>query len=148
MSESEMKDPANGTNVFGMPLFGFPKMGLPGVVGDLADQGFARARTACQQMAEALDETYSCNARGTADYGLKLIEISHANVTSALDFYADLLDSKSATDVLTLSTEQARKAFAMASEQNKELRELGRKLATETGGQIRNNFARVFGHAD
>jgi hypothetical protein len=50
-------------------------------------------------MAEAPRETYSSNARSATDYGLKVIEISHANTASASDFFALLLGSKSVTDV-------------------------------------------------
>ncbi|MFB9264351.1 phasin family protein [Bradyrhizobium erythrophlei] len=147
MSESEVKVTVNGTNIFGMPLLGFPKIALPGVIGDLAEQGLARARATSEQMTEALSETCSWNARGATDYGLKMLEISHANAASALDFFAHLLDSRSATDVLTLSTEQARKAFDMASDQNKELREIGQKLATEMAERVNKHFAGVLHHA-
>ncbi|WP_338690524.1 phasin family protein [Bradyrhizobium sp. 26S5] len=142
-----MKVTVNDTNVFGMPLLSFPKIGLPGVIGDLADQGFSHARAASGRMTEVLGETYSCNARGAADYALKVIEISHANAASALDFFAHLLGSKSAADVLTLSTEQARKAFDTASDQNRELWALGQKLATETSEPVRKHFAKVLRHA-
>ncbi len=142
-----MKVKVNDTNVFGMPLSSFPKIGLPGVIGDLAEQGFAHARAASGRMTEVLGETYSCNARGATDYALKVIEISHANAVSALDFFAHLLGSKSAADVLTLSTEQARKAFDMASDQNRELWALGQKLATETSEPVTKHFAKVIHQA-
>ncbi len=85
VSESEVKAGLNGTNGFGMPLFGFPRIGLPGVFGKLAEQGVARAQEGCEkikatsgEMAEALRETYSSNGRSATDYGLKVIEISNA----------------------------------------------------------------------
>ncbi|MGF6307815.1 phasin [Bradyrhizobium sp. i1.8.4] len=142
-----MKVTTNGTNIFGMPLLDFPRVALPGAIGDLAEQGLVRAQAASKQMTEALGEAYSCNARGATDYGLKVFEISHANAASALDFFVHLLGSKSATDVLTLSTEHARKAFDMASDQNKELWALGQKLATETSEPVKKHFARVFHQA-
>src|ERR1700726_2834350 len=133
-----------------MPSFGFPKFALPGVLGELSEQGVARAREGCekikaasQEMAETLRETYSSNARSATDYGLKVIEISNANTASAIDFFVHLLGSKSATDVFTLSAEQARKAFDTASAQNKDLWELAQKLATETGEPLRKHVAKV-----
>ncbi len=142
-----MKVTVNGTNVFGMPLWSFPKIALPGVIGALAEQGFARAPAATEQMTEALSEMYSCNARGATNYGLKVFEIAHANTACALDFFAHLLASKSATDVLTLSAEQTRKAFDMATDQNKELWMLGQKLAAEVGDAARSRFAKVLHQA-
>ena len=133
-----------------MPLLGFAKIALPGVIGELAQQGVARAQQGCEkikaaseQMAVALRETYSSNARSATDYGLKVIEISNANTASAIDFFAHLLGSKSVTDVITLSAAQARKAFDTTSAQNKDLWELAQKLATETGEPIRKHVVKV-----
>jgi hypothetical protein len=117
VSESEVKAELKGTNGFAMPSFGFPKFALPGVFGELSEQGVA--------------------------YGLKVIEISNANTASAIDFFVHLLGSKSATDVVTVSAEQARKAFDTASAQNKDLWELAQKLATATGEPLRNHVAKV-----
>jgi phasin len=147
---SEMKAGMNGTNGFEMSLFGFPKIALPGVIGELAEQGVARAQQGCEkfkvaseEMAEALRQTYSINAKSTTDYGFKMFEISNANTASAIDFFAHLLGSKSVTDVFTLTVEQARKAVDTASAQNKELFGLAQKLATETGEPIKKHFAKV-----
>src|ERR1700731_1444780 len=111
-----------------MPLFGFPRIAVPGVFGELAEQGVARAQEGCEkikaaseEMAEALRESYSNNARSATDYGLKVIETSNANAASAIDFFAHLLGGKSVTDVFTLSVAQARKTFDTASAENKEL---------------------------
>ena len=150
-----MKVTLNGTNIFGMPLLGFPKVPLPGAISELAEQGVARAREGCEnikvaseEMTEALRETYSSNARGATDYGLKVLEISTANAGSAMDFFIHLLGSKSVTDVFTLSAAQARNAFDTASDQNKELWALAQTLATETGEPIRKHFAKVLHQAN
>jgi phasin len=149
VSEDEVRAGLNGTNGFSMP-FGLPKIALPGMFGELSEQGIARAKESCEkakaaseEMAEAWRETYSSNARRATDYGLKLIEISNANTASAIDFLSQLLGSKSATDVFTLSATQARKAFDTASAQNKDLWELAQKLATETGEPIRKHVAKA-----
>ena len=39
MSEGEVKAGLNGTNGFAMPLFGFPRIALSGVFGELSEQG-------------------------------------------------------------------------------------------------------------
>ena len=152
MSESEMKVTLNGTNVFGIPLLDFSKIALPGIGGNeqalaRAREGFEKIRAASEQMTEALRETFSSNARGATDYGLKVFEISNANAASALDFFVHLFGSKSPTDVYALSAAQARKAFDTASGQNKELWALTQKLATETGEPIRKRFTKVLHQA-
>ena len=152
MSEAEAKVGLNGTNGFAMPLSGFPGIAL---LGELSEQVVGRAQQSCEkvkaaseEMAVALRENYSSNARGATDYGLKVIEISNANTASAIDFFALLLGSKSVTDVFTLSAAQARKAFDTTSAQNKDLWELAQKLATETGAPIRKCVAKVLHQAN
>jgi phasin len=152
VSESEMKVTANGTNVFGMPLPDFSKFALPGIGGNeqvltRTREGFEKIKAASEEMSEALRETYSSNARGATDYGLKVFEISNANAASALDFFIHLCGSKSATEALTLSAAQTHKAFNTASEQNRELWALTHKLATETGEPIRKHFTKVIHQA-
>ena len=154
MSESEMKvttngTTANGTNLFGMPLPDFSKMTLPGIAANeqalaRTREGFEKIKAASEQMTEALCETYSSNAKSATDYGLKVFELSNANAASTLDFMIHLCGSKSASDVLTLSAEQTRKAFVAASDQNRELWKLAQKLATETGEPIRKHFSKAF----
>src|SRR3979409_1744490 len=92
-----------------MPLFEFPRIALPGMFDELAKQGVARAQEGCEkvkaaseEMAEALRETYSSNARSATDYGLKVIETSNANTAFAIDFFAHLLGGKSVTYGITL----------------------------------------------
>ena len=150
MTESEVKAGLNGTNGFGMPLLGFPKIALPGMFGEFSEQGVARAREGCEkiktaseEMTEALREAYSSNARSTTDYGLKVLEISNANTASAFDFFIGLLGSRSVSDVVSLSASQVRKTFDAVSGQNKELLALGQKLATEASEPIRDHFAKL-----
>ena len=131
-----------------MPLPDFTKMALPGITGKeqvlaRTREGFEKIKAASEEMTEALRETYSSNARSATDYGLKMFELSNANAAATLDFMIHLCGSKSATDVLNLSAEQARKAFIAASDQNRELWTLAQKLATETGGPIRKHFSKV-----
>ena len=142
-----MKVTANGTNVFGMPLPDFSKIALPATnehVLARTREGFEKVKSASVGMTEALRETYSSNAKSATDYGLKIFELSSANAASTLDFMIHLCGSKSATDVLTLSAEQTRKAFVAASDQNRELWTLTQKLAAETGEPIRKHFNKVF----
>jgi phasin len=150
MTESETKAGVRTANDFGMPLFGF-KLAFPGMFGEFAEHGVARAQEGCEKikgasegMADALRETYSSTARSATDYGLKVIEISNANTASAIDFFAHLLGSKSVTDVVSLSAAQARKGFDAVSAQNKELWELAQRLAMETGEPVRKRVTQVF----
>jgi phasin len=135
---------------FEMPLFQLPKMAMPGAFREIAEHGVVRVKENCEkmkaaseEMADVLRETCSSNAKGAADYGGKLIEISNANTTSALDFFTNLMGTKSLSEIMTLSAAQARRNFDVASAQNRELWDLAQKVATETAEPIKKSFTRV-----
>ncbi len=133
-----------------MPLFELSKMAMPGVFRGIAEQGVVRVKENCEkmkaasgEMADLLRESYSTHANGAADYGVKVIEISSNNTTSAFDFLTNLMGSKSLSEIMTLSAAQARKNFDVASAQNKELWDLAQKVMTDTAEPIKKSVARV-----
>ncbi len=122
----------------------------PGVAGALAEQGIVRAQERCAeikaasgQIADAWRESYSANAGSATSYGLKVIDISSANTAAAMDFFVQLLGSKSPSDVFAVSAAHARKTFDATSAQNRELWELTQKLATQAGEPVRKSVARI-----
>ena len=148
MSESEVKPELNGTS--GIPLLRFSNAAFD----EFAGQGIARAQEGCEklkaasaEMTDALRDSYSSNAKSATDYGLKIIEISQDNTASAIDFFTDLLASKSVTEIFTLSATHARKTFDTTSAQNRELWGLAQKLAQETSEPIRKQVAKAFNRA-
>ena len=134
---------ANGKQGFDMPLFA-----MPGIFRGIAEQSVVRdncekIRAASGEIADILRETYSTNAKGAADYGVKVIEISGVNTNTAFDFLAHLMGMKSLSEIIQLSATQSRKNFEVTSAQNKELWELAQKVATETAEPIKKSFTRV-----
>src|ERR1700732_130699 len=147
-------DPANvqagEKRGFDMPLFELPKMAMPEVFRGIAEHSVVRVKENCEkmkaasgEMADVLRETYSTNAKGAADYGIKVIEISNDNTTSAFDFFTNLMGTKSLSEIMTLSAAQAHKNFDVASAQNKELWDLAKKAAIETAEPIKKSVARA-----
>jgi phasin len=123
---------------------------IPGIFRGLAEQSVGRVKENCEKMkatsgevTDNIREAYTCNAKGAADYGAKVIEISSINTQSALDFLTDLMATKSLSDIMSLSATQSRKNLEAASAQNKELWELAQRVATETTEPIKKSFAKV-----
>jgi phasin len=136
---------ANEKRGFDVPLFA-----MPGIFRGIAEQGVVRARdnyekikASSGEIANILREIYSTNARGAADYGGKVIEISGVNTDSAFDFLTNLMDTKSLSEIIQLSVTQSRKNFEATSAQNRELWELAQKVATEAAEPIKKSFTRV-----
>lgn len=139
---------------FEMPLFELPTMAMPGIFRGIAEQSAMRVRENCEkmkaasgEMADVLRETYSTNTKGAADYGLKVIELSSVNTTSAFDFLTDLMGTKSLSEIMKLSAAQSRKNFDVASAQNKELWDLAQKVATEAVEPIKMSFTKILQRA-
>lgn len=134
-------------NAQGFDMTLFP---IPGFFRGFAEQSVGRVKENCErikvasgEMTDNLREAYACNAKGAADYGAKVIEISSVNTQSALDFLTCLMATKSLSDIMSLSATQSRKNLEAASAQNKELWELAQRLATETAEPIKKSFTRV-----
>jgi phasin len=143
-------DQATEKRVFDMPLFGLPKIAMPGVFRGITEHSVVRVKENCEkmkaasgEMADVLRETYSTNAKAAAAYGIKVIEISNDNTTSAFDFFTNLMGTTSLSEIMTLSGAQAHKYFDVASAQNKELWDLAQKAAIETAEPIKKSVARV-----
>jgi len=136
---------SNEQQGFDMPLFDLPK-----AFRGIAEHSAVRAKENCENMKAAsgqiagiLQEAYSANAKGAADYGVKVIEISGVNTNSAFDFLSNLMGTKSLSEIMNLSATQNRKNFEVASAQNKELWYLVQKVATETAEPLKTGFTRA-----
>ncbi len=91
-----------------------------------------------------LEDTYTTAAKGAADYNLKVIEAARANTNAAFDYARELLDVKSFSEIIELSTAHARKQFDAVSEQTKELAALAQKVATETAEPLKSGVTKAF----
>jgi phasin family protein len=69
--------------------------------------------------------------------------MANVNTKTAFNFFGDLMNTKSLSEVIKLSAEHAHKSFDVVSAQNKELWELVQKVTTETADPIKQGFARV-----
>jgi phasin len=130
--------------------FDLPLFAMPGIFGGIAEQTVVRAREGCEKMqaasgeiADIFRETCSTNAKGAADYGAKVVEISGVNTNSAFDFLTTLMGTKSLSEIMKLSATQSRKNLEVASAQNRELWDLAQKVATETAEPIKKSFTRT-----
>ena len=118
-------------------------VGSPSRNAKRAREHYEKMKAASGEIADILREAYSTNAKGAADYGAKVIEISSANATSAFDFLTLLMGTKSLSEIVQLSATHSRKNYETTTAQSKELWELARKVATETAEPIKKSLTRV-----
>ena len=136
---------------FEMPKFDMPKFEIPAAFREFAEKGLTQAKenyekmkTAAEEATDMLEDTYTTAAKGAADYNLKVIEAARANTNAAFDYARELLDVKSFSEVIELSTTHARKHFEAVSEQTKELAALAQKVATETTEPLKSGVTKAF----
>jgi phasin len=129
------------------PQFDFPRFEFPAAYRDLAEKGLAQTKQNYERMKAAAEETsglfettYATAAKGAAEYNLKMIEAMRANMNANFDFFASLLNVKSPSEVVELSSAHARKSFETASEQSKELASIAQKVSNDTAEPIKAGF--------
>jgi|SRR5262245_43051218 phasin len=136
---------------FDLPKFDLPKLEVPAAFREIAEKSVAQAKDAyervkavAEEATDLLEDTYTTAAKGAADYNLKVIEAARANTNAAFDYARELLDVKSFSEVIEISTAHARKQFETVSEQTKELAALAQKVATETVEPFKSGVTKAF----
>lgn len=135
--------PATPMAAFGAPAFEMPKLeGLTGLR-EFTERGVAQTREAYEKLRNAAEEANAAleavsttAAKGTAEYGRKLIDAAQANSNAAFDYAVELLGAKHVSEVAELSSDYAKKQCEALSEQTSTLSALAWKIATDTAGQI------------
>jgi len=135
---------------FDLPKFDLPKLEVPAAFREIAEKGVAQAKdayervkAAAEEATDLLEDTYTTAAKGAADYNLKVIEAARTNTNAAFDYARELLDVKSFSEIIELSTAHARKQFEAVSEQTKELTALAQKVATETAEPLKSGVTKA-----
>ena len=136
---------------FGMPSFEMPKMEVPVAFREFAEKSVSQAKENYEKMKTAAEEangllegTYTTVSKGATEYGFKVIEAARINTNAAFDFASELMNAKSFSDFVELSTAHARKQFETLTSQSKELATLVQKVATETAEPVKESVSKVF----
>jgi phasin len=149
---------------FGLPEYGIPNVEMPKfdlsntempeAFREMTEKGlahvrdtYAKAKVASGEAADLLQNTYATVIKGANNYNLKLFEIARTNTGAAFDHAHELLDVKSPSEFIELTTEQMRKQFDMFSAQNKELCALAQEVATEAAEPIKIGVSKAFNKA-
>jgi phasin len=139
---------------FEMPRFEIPKMEVPAAFRELAEKGVSQAKenyekmkAAAEETTDLIEETYATASKGSAEYGLKVIEAARANTNAAFDFLSEYMTVKSLSEALELSTAHARKQFEMITEQTKELTSIAQKVAADTAEPVKSGMNKAFNKA-
>jgi len=150
-SKAAKPAPAFETPKFEIPSFDMPKMEVPAAFREIAEKSVSQAKETWEKMKSAteeatdlLEDSYATASKGTADYNLKLLEMTRTNTNAAFDFAAELFAVKSLSEFVELSTAYTRKQFETATAQTKELTALAQKVTTDTVEPIKAGVTNAF----
>lgn len=133
------------------PNFEVPNVASPAIVREWTEKGVAQAKDAFEKIKTAAEETtgllegsFATAARGSAEYGLKVLDILRANSNAQFDLAKNVVAAKSLAEIIEISTAHARRQFEALSSQTKELTALAQKVANDTAEPIKSSVAKVF----
>ena len=136
---------------FGMPNFEMPKMEVPAAFREFAEKGVSQAKehyekmkTAAEEATDLLEGTYATASKGASEYGLKVIETARINTNATFDFVSEMMNVKTFSEFVELSTAHGRKQFETLTTQSKELASLAQKVATETAEPVKESVSKAF----
>ncbi|MFG1463038.1 phasin [Xanthobacter sp. DSM 24535] len=132
----------------------FSKMEVPAAFREMAEKSvetyrgnYEKFKAAAEQTTGILEDSYSTASKGVSEYNTKSLEILRANVNAAFDFFASVLQAKSASQAVELSTAHLRNQFDTLSGQAKELSALAQKIATESAEPIKAGVEKTMNKA-
>lgn len=110
----------------------------------IANETLEKGKSAVEQTARSIEQSYSTTVENMRDYNLKIIDMAHANTEAAFELVRQLATAKTPSDLMELWKSHARKQFGMLSEQAKDLTALGQKMAGESAEPIARNVNQAF----
>jgi len=110
-------------------------------------EAYEKMTAATAVATDLIKGSYSTAVKGAQDYNNKLLEFAQTNTNTAFEFAKRLLDVKSPSEFIELSTERARKQFETLTEQTKELTALAQKVTLESTEPLKAGVTKAFGRA-
>ena len=105
---------------------------------------FAKAKTAADETASALEVSFSAAKDGVLAIHAKAFEALRANADANFDFLKAVFGAKSLPDLITLQTEFTRKQVETITSQTKDFGALTQKAMADTVEPIKEQVAKSF----
>jgi len=108
-------------------------------------EAYEKMTAATSEATGVIRQSYSTAINGAQDYNNKLREFAQTNTDTAFEFAKNLLDVKSPSEFIELSTERARQQLATVTEQTKELAALAQKVTVASTEPLKAGVTKAFG---
>ena len=133
-----------------LPNFEIPKMEILAAFREMAEKSVSQAKetydrmkSVAEEATDVLEGTYATASKGVSEYGQKVIEAARENTNAAFDFATKLINVKSLSEAVELSTAHTRKQYEAVAAQTKELAAIAQKTAVQTVEPVKESFGKV-----
>jgi phasin len=146
---------AEATNIKGtkapFDLSKLPNLEVPEAFREFAEKGatqtkqmYEKMKVTADQATDLLENTFKTATTGATEFNSKLIENARSNANAFFDHAIALLEAKSPSEAIEVSTAHARKQFEAVTEQTKELAALAQKVTTATAEPVKAGINKAF----
>ncbi|NJL50333.1 MAG: phasin [Blastochloris sp.] len=108
-----------------------------------AKDAYAKIKSAAEETTDLVEDTYVTASKGFSDLNIKALEAVRANINASFDFAHALLQVKTLSQAVELTSSHIRKQVEALIDQSRELTEVAQKIATETTEPIKAGVERM-----
>ena len=106
-------------------------------------EAFEKMSAATAQTADVMKNCYSTAVKGIQDYNNKLIEFTHANTKTAVDFAQRMSGVKSPSEFFELSTDLAQQQLETLTKQTQQLAALAQQVSLATTEPLKTGLTKA-----
>ena len=106
-------------------------------------EAFEKMSAATAQTADVMKNCYSTAVKGIQDYNNKLIEFTHANTKTAVDFAQRMSGVKSPSEFFELSTDLAQQQLETLTKQTQQLAALAQQVTLATTEPLKTGLTKA-----
>ena len=106
-------------------------------------EAFEKMSAATAQTADVMKNCYSTAVKGIQDYNNKLIEFTHANTKTAVDFAQRMSGVKSPSEFFQLSTDLAQQQLETLTKQTQQLAALAQQVTLATTEPLKTGLTKA-----
>ena len=107
---------------------------------------FEKMGAATSNAAEVMQQSCATALKGIQDYNSKVLEFTHANTKSHVEFLQELAAVKSPSEFLELTTNHTRNQLEKMAEQAKQLTALAQRVTLATTEPLKRGLAKAYDH--
>jgi phasin len=108
-----------------------------------AKDAYDKIKTAAEETTDLIEDTYVTASKGFSEFNIKALEAARANINASFDFTRSLLQVKTLSQAVELTSSHIRKQFEALIDQSRELTEAAQKIANETAEPIKAGVDKI-----